>query len=135
MKIKIPVSFKNGTNLIDYPESPDLFKNGYVEGEFIICEYLGENTDYEEYIETNKAPSKMSALAFMGLVGDANMVSLLSLAKTDPGAELLVKKIDRADVIDFEDEERGPAVGMQYLLSQGQLSQSEHDRIMRREFL
>ncbi len=81
------------------------------------------------------APEKMTALAFMDLVGDTNMVTLLNLAKTDPIAELLVKKIDRADVIDFGDADRGPKRGLDYLLSTGLLSQSEYDRIMRREFL
>jgi len=86
-------------------------------------------------VVSQEPPTQMSGLAFMQLVGDANMVQLLTLAKTDPVCELLVKKIDRASVIDFDDLEWGPQVGMQYLLAIGALTQSEYDRILRREYL
>jgi hypothetical protein len=130
--VKFPL-VKEG-NLIIYPDDITLFSNTTVEGAFVTGEYAGE-LPLDDYVLKNIGSKQMSGLAFMNLVGDANMVQLLILSKTDPVCELLVKKLDRAEIIDFDDAERGPQVGMQHLLSINALSQSEYDRIVRREFL
>lgn len=133
MKIRIPVVYEEGSYKIVYPEDSTLFTHGKIIDGDLICEYSGSK-EYTLYTEKVFGEASMSALAFMDLVGDANMVSLLTLAKTDPVVELMVKKIDRADIIDFDDTERGPQKGLMYLLSIGALSRSEYDRIMRREY-
>lgn len=98
-----------------------------------ISKEIVKTTPEEQEVEPT---SKFSSLAFMGLVGDANMVTLLTLAKTNPIIELMIKKIDRAKVIDFDDEVHGPKAGLAYVRSLGDdvLTEEEYQRILNREY-
>lgn len=88
---------------------------------------------YREPVEVEVPVSnKLTHTEFMNLVGDANMIKLLTLAKTDPVAELIVKKLDRSQIIDFSDLVNGPINGLNYLLSLGDdvLTEEEYNRIL-----
>jgi len=124
-----PVGIHNPIVASMFTECPDEIEVGwsFVGGVWIAPEPLPE--------PVAGPPTQFSGIAFMALVGEQNMVKLLTLAKTDVNAELMVLKINKADVIDFADEVNGPQRGMQYLLALGELTQDEYDRIMRREFL
>lgn len=83
--------------------------------------------------ETETQKTIYTTLEFMQLLGDDNMLNILTAAKTDVAVELFVEKLKRAAHVDFNDAGNGPAQGMAFLLSQGIISQDEHDRIMNRE--
>ncbi len=134
--VKFPHVVKDEENedyRIVYPDDPGLFKDAYVEDGFVIAEYSGD-MELEEYTPPAAGQKDIwTTYEFMELVGDANMVAILTAAKSDVAVELFVEKLKRADHVDFNDQQKGPAVGMAFLLSKGLLTQEEHDRIMSRQ--
>lgn len=106
-----------------------------VDGEEYRVQKLPGGAVVRELNRSNSSNSirQMSHYEFMQLIGDQNSIDILAAAKTDPFVELMMEKLRQSKVIDFDDETRGPVPGLQYLLSQGILTQSEYDRILRLE--
>ena len=135
--VKFPL-VTNGA-LIEYPDAIETFRatmvgdDGYVYGQYSGDLPL-EDSAPPTSPPANIAPRQMSPYAFMQLVGDANMIAILTAAKADPVVELLTEKLKQAEVVDFDDGRGGPQPALGYLLSSGLLTQSEYERIMRREF-
>ena len=136
MRVQFEYKTVEGSNTIWYPDDITFFSNSEIVGGVHYADYSGNQQLTPASNEPQKpGVSKMSPLAFMNLIGDQLMVSLLNIAKTDPVVDLMIIKVSNAQVIDFEDEEKGPKEGLQYLLSKSYIAQGDYDRIMAREFL
>lgn len=143
MRVQFPIvkqEVQDGeeTHLIVYPDDVSLFSNIEIIGNLVVADYTG-NMNIAEYVEVNIAPVQLSKLAFINLVGDANITLLQDLAEyTNPDYDstirLFLRKLDLAEIIDFDDLERGPKDGLAYCLAKSYITEEDYDRILRREF-
>jgi len=121
-------------SLIVYPDDISLFANTDIIGEFIVADYSGD-LEFPEYVPPAPVgPAQLSPYAFKRLIGTELRLAIRAAAGTDPIIFDFLDLLNSADVIDFDDAVGGPKQGMGYLLAIGLISQSEYDRIMRREF-
>lgn len=130
-QVKFEYKKVDGTSSTWYPDDISKFKKTKRINGYMTAEYYGELSleDYDLIDLPAIMDSQMSKIQFFELLGDENLTTLLTIAKTDIEYEVIVFKIVNAEVIDFDDPVNGPQAIIDKILADGYLTQEEADRI------
>lgn len=133
-QVKFEYKKVEGTNRTWYPDDTSKFKKTKIINGYMTAEYYGE-LPLENYDLVDLPvimESQMTKIQFFELIGDENLATLLTVAKTDIEYEVMIFKIAHAQVIDFDDPVNGPQVLIDKVLEDGYLTQEEADRIKKK---
>lgn len=127
--IKIQLVYQEGTNLIEYPEAPELFKSGVVlDDNWLACDYYGELETYDPYEWPLTYQRLYSPYEFMTLLGFDSRVAIRTASETDVVIMDFVSMMDSAKELDLDNQDL--INGINYMASVGVITQAEAERIL-----